>query len=115
MPDLTAAQLQADLASVMTALPGAVKACTINGNAYSLLVAPDAVQSQEAMVAGLSPGRTMSAMLTRSGLAANDTPEAMQTTVVIGGVNWRVIAVTADPFGAFYLLTLAPPDYYLST
>lgn len=112
MPDITATQLQADLASIMGALPGAVAVATINGNSYSLLLAPDATAGQEVMTAGLSPGRTRSAFLSASGLAANDVPVAMETEITISSTAWLVIAVTADPFGGMYSLTLAPPDYY---
>lgn len=115
MADLTATQLQADLAGIFTALSGAVVSGTINGNAYSLMLAPDMTQSQEVHSAGLSPGRTKMAILSRSGLGANDHPVAMETTITISGTAWLVVAVTADPFGGFYQLTIAPPDYYLST
>jgi len=114
MPDLTAAQIQSDLAAIMGALPGATVTATINGNSYSLLLAPEGVANQETMAAGLSPGRTRQAVLTRAGLGANDHPVAMQTTITIATVEWRVIAVNADPFSAAYILTIAPPDYYTS-
>ena len=104
MPDITAAQLQADLAAIMGAIPGAVVSATINGTSYSGLLG---VATTSAAFAQIGEVPSASKQLRISGAALDvSTITERQTTATIAGHVYLVSTADVDPFGGHVLLGL---------
>jgi hypothetical protein len=104
MPDLSASQLRADLASIAASIPGAVKTLTIGNASYS------AIDTPATGAADLTPIGMVSTTTRRvyvSGGSLNpSTITPRETVVALGSEMLLVVGVTADPFGGVVQLIL---------
>lgn len=112
MSDLTASQIQSDLSSIRSALPGAVVTATIGGNDYDAIMGNiDADDELEVMGRITQSARRI--IIDQSALDANaQTVTPRETEVTIDSTVYLVISTLADPLGAFLQIGLDSEDYY---